>query len=341
MSVRIMITAAVALVALGAPAAAQERGTVEFGAAANRTFYDDVINMDAGWGWAGRVGAFITPRISAEFDVGFRRADRRLGLQDVKVEAFAARLVAIPLKFGAVSVLAGGGLIHTDYQADVSDGLQAMLGLRLALSNSLGIRLEGLADFNRNDTRNQALQLGLSYYRHPAPAPAPVAAVQIMTPDRPDSVSAAETARMRAIAAQYVMLRDSLARNPAKAHAPSATKTPSLRETIYFQHDESSLSAEARSSLDDMLRTFRADPDMRILITGHASAPGTETYNAALGLRRANGAKAYLVAAGIPASRIEIVTHGEEEPAVAGSSDRADTANRRATFRLQVAEGSR
>ena len=338
MSVRIIITAAAALLALGAPAAAQERGTVEFGAFANRAFYDDVLNMEDGWGWGGRVGAFITPRISAEFDVGFRKADRRLGLDEVKVEAFAARLVAVPVKFGKVSVLAGGGLIHTDYQADVSDGLQAMLGLRLALSQSLGIRLEGLADFNRNDTRNQTVQLGLSYYRHPSPAPAPVAAVQMISHDQPDSVSAAETARMRAIAAQYVLLRDSLSRVRPEASASSPAGLAALRETIYFRHDDSSLSAEARSTLDEKLHFFRANPTMRIVITGHASAPGRESYNSALGLRRANGAKAYLVAAGIQATRIEVATHGEEEPAVTGSSERADAANRRATFRLQVSE---
>ena len=338
MSVRIIITAAVALLALAAPAAAQERGTIEFGAFANRAFYDDVLNMEDGWGWGGRVGAFITPRFSAEFDIGFRKADRTLGLQEVKVEALAARLVAVPLQFGRVSVLAGGGLIHTDYQGDETDGLQAMLGLKLGLSPAIALRLEGLADFNRNDTRNQSLQLGMSYYRHPAAAPPPAAAMPMMTHDRPDSVSAAETARLRAIAAQYVLLRDSLGRIQPTEAAPSASALATLRDIIYFQHDQSSLSAEAKATLDNKIPLFRANPAMRIVIIGHASAPGSDSYNAVLGLRRANSAKAYLVAGGVQPGRIEVATHGEEEPAIAGSGERADAANRRATFRLQVAE---
>jgi peptidoglycan-associated lipoprotein len=83
---------------------------------------------------------------------------------------------------------------------------------------------------------------------------------------------------------------------------------------------------------------FRANPSLRIVISGYASKPGTETYNMALGLRRADAAKAYLVSQGVDPSRIEVVTHGEGELAVVGPGKAANTANRRDQFRLLIAE---
>ena len=69
-----MTAAVVGAFMLGAaaPAAGQERGTIEFGAFGNYTNYDDDLRMESGWGGGARVGAFIFPRLSVEFDVGRR-----------------------------------------------------------------------------------------------------------------------------------------------------------------------------------------------------------------------------------------------------------------------------
>jgi peptidoglycan-associated lipoprotein len=75
---------------------------------------------------------------------------------------------------------------------------------------------------------------------------------------------------------------------------------------------------------------------MRITIVGFASQPGTATHNLALGLRRAEAAKAYLVSQGIEADRIEIGTGGEGQLAVEGSGETVDAQNRRGQFSILI-----
>ena len=178
MSFGIMKTMMVGALMLGAtvPAAAQERGTIEFGAFGNYSFYDGELNLEDGWGAGGRVGAFIVPRLSVEFDVGRKWADRPDGLESVEVEAFAWRVTAVPLSMGPLSVLLGAGAIHTDVQTPLreeTDGWQGLVGLKLALGSSAALRVEGVMDWNDDDTRNKAVQFGLSLYRHPGREAAP------------------------------------------------------------------------------------------------------------------------------------------------------------------------
>ena len=77
---------------------------------------------------------------------------------------------------------------------------------------------------------------------------------------------------------------------------------------------------------------------MRIAITGYASAPGTEGYNMALGLRRAQATKDYLVSRGVDPIRIEIGTRGENNLLVEGDNFYANGQNRRGQFRLLIAD---
>lgn len=164
-------------------------------------------------------------------------------------------------------------------------------------------------------------------------SPPPVAAVPVVVP--PDSVSAAETARLRAIALSYQSLRDSLAVMPP---ASSAEALATMEQVILFDNDQADLTKSAQAVLNDKVTIFEANPAMRIVIVGFASEPGAKAYNMALGLRRAEVAKAYLVAQGIDPIRIEIATRGEEQPAVAGHSQVANAANRRGQFRLLMAD---
>lgn len=329
-----IIAAAFLLVAVE-PAAAQERGTIEFGAFGSYSGFDDALRMDNGFGGGVRIGAFIFPRLSAEFDLGRKQADRPDGLPSVDVETFAWRLTAVPFVFGPVSTLVGAGLSHTDIQNDVdeSEGFQGLLGAKVRLGSSSALRVEGVMDWNDDGIRNQALQVGLSLYRHPEkaePARAPRA-----EPQRPDSVSAAETRRLREIERRYRALRDSLARGWTLSAAERAT----LIERIHFQHDRSALSDTARSILRAKVPVFEANPDLRIVLTGYASEPATEDYNLALGLRRAEAARDYLVSQGIPRSRIDIATRGEgDQLAVQGPTEVVEAANRRAEFRILIAE---
>jgi len=154
---------------------------------------------------------------------------------------------------------------------------------------------------------------------------------------RPDSVSAAETRRLRALALSYQQLRDSLSRSKYSPTS-SAAALATMREVIHFEHDRSDLSDSAKAILDDKVTVFRANPAMRIVISGFASQPGTAEYNLALGLRRAEAAKAYLVSRGVDPIRIEIATRGEGQLLVEGPGEVADAANRRGQFRLLIAD---
>jgi outer membrane protein OmpA-like peptidoglycan-associated protein len=163
---------------------------------------------------------------------------------------------------------------------------------------------------------------------------------------RQDSVSAEETRRLRAVAAQYQMLRDSVNRAP-RAMPPAPTPTPAVSSTaalatmeqvVYFGRDESTLSDSAKMILDEKVVVFKANPNMKIVVVGNASQPGTAPYNMALGLRRAEASKAYLVSKGVDAGRIEIATKGEGQLAVDGDDMAANAANRRSQFRLLVAD---
>ncbi len=114
---------------------------------------------------------------------------------------------------------------------------------------------------------------------------------------------------------------------PEAPAEPSEPAGPDLAEVIYFEFDSSTLSDQARSQLQQNAEWLRANSDRRITIEGHTDEVGTPEYNLALGERRAQSTKQYLVQLGIDESRIEIVTFGEERPA---SQDHSE--NRRSVF---------
>ena len=158
------------------------------------------------------------------------------------------------------------------------------------------------------------------------------------TPPMMTSPTAADAEQVRqriVIQARYDALRDSLA---AALPPSSAEALRTMSEMIHFGNNGSELSAEAKSLLRDKVVIFEANPAMRIVITGYSSQPGTSGYNMALGLRRAEAAKAYLVSQGVDPIRVEIATHGEGRLVIDGKGALADAANRRAQFRLQVAD---
>jgi peptidoglycan-associated lipoprotein len=136
----------------------------------------------------------------------------------------------------------------------------------------------------------------------------------------------------------YQSLRDSLGRPKYVPPASSAEALATMQEVIHFQNDQSDLSDSAKAILDDKVTVFRANPAMRIVISGFTSQPGTSDYNMALGLRRAEAAKAYLVSRGVDPVRVEIATKGEGQLLVEGPGEVADAQNRRGQFRLLIAD---
>jgi len=103
---------------------------------------------------------------------------------------------------------------------------------------------------------------------------------------------------------------------------------------ILFDFDKSDLKPKARKTLDKQTAWLQEHEDVRVLIEGHADERGSREYNLALGERRANSAKRYLVGKGIAAERIDTVSYGKDRPAVAGSNEEAWSQNRRAVTQI-------
>jgi peptidoglycan-associated lipoprotein len=105
-----------------------------------------------------------------------------------------------------------------------------------------------------------------------------------------------------------------------------------LIRPVFFAYDKADLTAEARATLEENAKWFRRYPNAQIIVEGHCDERGTEEYNLALGDRRANAARDYLIQLGVPAARMEAVSYGEERPFVQGTTEAAYAQNRRAHF---------
>ena len=101
-------------------------------------------------------------------------------------------------------------------------------------------------------------------------------------------------------------------------------------DTIYFGTDKFDLDDASRATLAAQARWLIANPAVRASVEGHADERGTREYNQALGERRANSAKNFLIAQGVPANRLLTISWGKERPVATGSDESAWAQNRRA-----------
>jgi peptidoglycan-associated lipoprotein len=101
---------------------------------------------------------------------------------------------------------------------------------------------------------------------------------------------------------------------------------------IYFDYDKSNLKPEAKKNLDKTAAWLTKKPTVNIKVEGNCDERGTAEYNVALGERRANSAKEYLVKLGVSAERLETVSWGKEKPLDPGHNEAAWAKNRRDDF---------
>lgn len=102
------------------------------------------------------------------------------------------------------------------------------------------------------------------------------------------------------------------------------------RDVIYFDTDKYDVDSEDAVALRAQAEYLLQYTQARATVEGHADERGTRDYNLALGERRANAAKNYLISLGIPENRLRTVSYGEERPAATGSTESAWGRNRRA-----------
>ncbi|MCG6657099.1 peptidoglycan-associated lipoprotein Pal [Halomonas campisalis] len=108
-------------------------------------------------------------------------------------------------------------------------------------------------------------------------------------------------------------------------------RIPEVR-TIYFDFDRDNIRSEFESVLIAHARYLRSNPNARVVLQGHTDERGTREYNMALGERRARSVERFLGVQGVSPSQLEIVSYGEERPAVRGHNDEAYAQNRRVVF---------
>lgn len=106
-------------------------------------------------------------------------------------------------------------------------------------------------------------------------------------------------------------------------------------ETIYFDYDQATIRSDQRPTLRANADAAGRHAEWRtVVVEGHCDERGSEEYNLALGERRANSVKQYLIDSGVPSTRVDTVSFGESKAAVQGHDESAFRWNRRAEFRV-------
>jgi peptidoglycan-associated lipoprotein len=110
---------------------------------------------------------------------------------------------------------------------------------------------------------------------------------------------------------------------------------PNLKD-VFFDFDKYDIRPEDAKTLDANANWLKSNPNQLVLIEGHCDERGTNEYNLALGERRAKAAMNYLVSQGVQASRITIISYGEERPTCADKTESCWARNRRAHFLVKA-----
>jgi peptidoglycan-associated lipoprotein len=117
----------------------------------------------------------------------------------------------------------------------------------------------------------------------------------------------------------------------SKGLAPVTPPAHPLKD-IYFEFDTYGLSLATREILKSNAEWMDANPSALVEIEGHADDLGTNDYNLALGAKRAQGTKEYLISLGVPAERLTLISYGEEAPVCRDPTEECRRQNRRARF---------
>jgi len=119
---------------------------------------------------------------------------------------------------------------------------------------------------------------------------------------------------------------------PGSASDPTSTAyfNQTVGDRVLFEVDQSTLTASGRATLDGQAGWLMTNADYQAVIEGHADEQGTREYNLALGARRANAAREYLLSKGVPSARLRVVSYGKERPIEICSNEACYAKNRRA-----------
>lgn len=161
------------------------------------------------------------------------------------------------------------------------------------------------------------------------------------TGDVAPDLSAEERARQRDLDEERLRRQreEQLRQEQIRAEAARREMAPArgrvMEEDIHFPFDSAALSPEAQAKLREKADWLRRYPEVSVIIEGHCDERGTSEYNLALGDRRAESAKRFLVNLGISPARLTTISYGEERPLDPGHNEFAWAKNRRAHFVIE------
>lgn len=154
-------------------------------------------------------------------------------------------------------------------------------------------------------------------------------------PEVVETQEALDTAAADAAAAEKARLEAERLQAEEAERAMMAARDAFMNNDIYFEFDSAALLPTAMEALSQKAEYLLGNVDaMSVTIEGHCDERGTEAYNLALGERRADAAKSYLVNLGVSASQINTISYGEEKPLDPAHTEDAWAKNRRAHFVL-------
>ena len=357
MTIRRLILPALIGLTLIAPTGvgrAQQAGTVELGGFGQVDHMDEAMRTKRiGYGFGGRAGIFLGRHWEVEAEASMTQADPEPSrTSKAQINYYVGRL-NYNIPFGSSpgnAIILSGGAGGTRLDAHSDFLLSPEIGIRKMLGNVFAVRFDvsgmiapnpNSATFKfppvapaRNDQAayltNYQARLGLSLLLgNTRPyEPPPVFRAEPMPAPMPEPAPPPRAAPAPAPAPAPRFNQDSAdAANRARAL---------LNAPIYFDFDKSEIRSDARQALDSKIPLLRANSGMRIRIEGNTDSRGSNEYNMALGLRRANAARRYLVSQGIDNGRFDVVSYGEERPVDQGSTEDAYAKNRRDDFVITV-----
>ena len=156
-----------------------------------------------------------------------------------------------------------------------------------------------------------------------------------MTAEQAQAQQAAEAEAARREAEMAKKSGAEKQREQAAMMAEEAKKRAFEEEDVHFDFDKYVLTPKAMMILDEKASYLREHPEVRVLIEGHCDDRGTNEYNLALGDRRANSAKNYLVKSGVLESRLTTISYGEEQPLCTEQTESCWARNRRDAFQIR------
>lgn len=298
------------------------------------------VDTDTGYAVIPSIGYRFGNGLRSEVELGYRKNDvdsvsgSATGSGEIKARSAMLNLLYDVNMNGRVSPYIGGGIGYAKIRYD---GVQPVGVPGIGVNDSDRVfAYQGIAGLSYAVSNAVELAAEYRYFATQDPDMRTSGGTSVETEYK--SHAALVGLRFNFGAPKAATVVTPVAAEPAPAPAPAADVEPAALPRnflVFFDFDRSDLSAEADAILSDAVAYAKANGSVRIAASGHADRSGSDEYNMALSMRRANAVKARLLALGVMESEIVIDAKGESEPLVATEDGVREPQNRRVEIILQ------